>query len=213
MNWLDRLERAFGRWTIPQFPLFIVVATAAIYLLSQINPDFGYRLILDPEEIQAGQPWRVFTFLFVPPVMSPIWLFLWLYLIYQYATALEQEWGEFKFLLFYSLGAFATVFTSLFIVHEPLGNMALYTTLILAFAKLFPDFELLLFFILPIKVKYLALLLWIITGWTFIRGDWVTRAGILASLFNFALFFGADIVRWIKLRLEVYRNRRRFRGD
>jgi len=213
MSWLDRLERAFGRWTIPQFPLFIVVATGVIYLLSQANPEFGYRLLLDPEEIRAGQPWRLITFLFVPPSMSPLWLLLWLYLIYQYATALEQEWGEFKFLLFYGLGAAATVITSLFIIHEPLGNMALYTTLILAFAALFPDFELLLFFILPIKVKYLGWFLWLITAWAFFTGDWGTRAGILASLFNFALFFGSDMIGWIRLKVEVYKNRKRFWGD
>ncbi len=209
MRWLDRLERIFGRWTIPNFPLFIVAANAVIYFLSQAQPEFTSKLYLEPDALRTGQWWRAVTFLFLPPDMSFFWLLLWLYVLFLYSTALEQEWGEFRFLFFYAVGALATVLTSLWI-DAPLFNMALNTTLFLAFARLFPESELLLFFILPVKVKYLGLFAWAMTLWMFITGSMVARAEIAASLFNYFLFFGMGLFQSARLRFEVWKNRRRW---
>jgi hypothetical protein len=209
MRWLDSLERRFGSWTIPHFPLFLVSANGLIYLMGQAEPAFVSRLILDPAAIRAGEFWRTVTFLFVPPMMNPIFLVFWLLLLYQYASALEHAWGEFRFLMFYAVGALATVLTALLVLHEPLGNVPLNTTLFLAFATLFPDFQLLFFFIIPMRVKYLAWGIWILLGGSFLSGSFGTRVAIAASLLNYALFFGQDIWQGFHLRWEVYRNRRR----
>jgi len=61
MRWLDALERRFGEWSIPQFPLFIAVATGAIYVLGTARPEFVARLTLDPAAIRAGEWWRALT--------------------------------------------------------------------------------------------------------------------------------------------------------
>ncbi len=205
MKWLDWLEKHFGEWEIPEFPLFIVCATSAIYLLSLVRPIFVYELILNPEAVRAGQWWRLITFLFVPPSsLGFFWMILWLYILYQYAQALEQEWGGFRFMVFFAVGALATIVTSMW-MSEPLSNLPLYTTLFLAFATLFPDFELLLFFILPIKVKYLGWLIWMGTAYSFLAGTTMTRMEILASLFNYALFFGAQHIQSFRLWLRQLR--------
>src|ERR1017187_8080076 len=94
MKWLDSLERRFHWLTIPQFPLFIATATGLIYLMSQIEPGFVQRLALDPVAVRAGEWWRIFTFLFVPPAISPFFIVFWLLLLYQYSQALENAWGE-----------------------------------------------------------------------------------------------------------------------
>jgi membrane associated rhomboid family serine protease len=211
MRWLDRLERHFHWLSIPQFPLFIASANGLIYLLGQAQPSFVDRLILDPSAVRAGEWWRMVTFLFVPPQMNPIFLVFWLLLLYQFAQTLENAWGEFRFFFFYLVGAVATVLAAVAILHEPLGNVSLNTTLFLAFATLFPDFELLLFFILPIKVKYLAWFVWILTFLSFLLGSFGTKVAIVASLANYFLFFGADIWSAVNLRWDVYRNRRRFK--
>ncbi len=212
MRWLDSLERRFHFVAVPEFPLFIVTANGLIYLMKQFRPAFVYQLILDPAAIRAGQWWRVITFLFVPPEMGPIWIVFWLVLLYQYSQALESAWGEFRFFFFYLLGALATVVASLTILHEPIGNVSLNTTLFLAFATLFPDFELLLFFILPIKVKYLGWFVWATVLLSFIMGTSVTRVAIGASLINYMLFFGWDIWSGLKLKWQVYQNRKRHGG-
>jgi membrane associated rhomboid family serine protease len=211
MNWLDRLERRFGNWGIPQFALLIVTANGLIYLLSMSRPDFLYQLVLSPEAVRAGQWWRVITFLFVPPHIAPLWMMFWLLVLYQFALALENEWGNFRFCVFYAIGAMATVLTA-FIIGEPLSNVPLNTTLFLAFATLYPDTPLLLFFIIPIKVKYLAWFSWAGIVVSVIFGSLVTRAGIAASLVNYFLFFGGQLWDRVKLRVAVIRNRRRFEG-
>src|SRR5476649_991096 len=136
MRWLDWLERRFGAWEIPEFPLFIVCATSAIYILNLVRPMFAYELILNPEAVRAGQWWRLVTFLFVPPSsLGPLWMLLWLYILYQYSQALEHEWGGFRFMVFFGIGALATMAASMW-MSEPLSNLPLYTTLFLAFASL-----------------------------------------------------------------------------
>jgi membrane associated rhomboid family serine protease len=211
MNVLDKLERRFGAWAIPNFALFIVMANGLIYLLTQIRPEFVYQLLLNPDAIRQGQVWRIITFLFVPPSIGLLWMAFWLLVLYQFALALEQEWGDFRFCLFYAIGALAMIVAALWITGETLSNVPLNTTLFLAFATLFPDFELLLFFILPVKVKYLAALTWLGLAWSFMMGSWATRVTIGASLVNYFLFFGSQIAETVKLKWEVYRNRKRFR--
>jgi len=209
MRWLDRLERRWGAWTIPQFPLFIVAANAAIYFLAQIEPAFYDRLLLDPA-VRAGQWWRLLTFSFVPPSMNILFMAFWLYLLYIYSQALETAWGEFRFCFFYAVGVAATILASLAFNVPLFSNLPLYIVIFLAFATLFPDFELLLFFILPVKIKYLAWLTWLWVGWGFIAGSIADRVGIGASLFNYFLFFGGDLWQSLKLKWQLYRNRRRW---
>ena len=75
----------------------------------------------------------------------------------------------------------------------PATNIFIGGSVFLAFAFLYPDFELYLFFILPIKIKWLALLTWIGYAYQVLFGDWSTRLFVLASICNFLLFFGRDI--------------------
>jgi membrane associated rhomboid family serine protease len=209
MNWLDRLERRFGGWAIPNFALFIVLSNGLIYILAQVRPEFLFRLILDPQAIHQGDWWRVITFLFVPPMMSPLWMVFWLLVLYQFSQALEQEWGDFRFCLFYLIGGLAMIIAALGLTGETLSNIPLNTTLFLAFATLFPEFELLLFFVLPVKVKYLAWITWAWIAWTVLVGSFATRVTIGASLVNYILFFGPQLWQSAKLKFAVLRNRRR----
>lgn len=212
MRWVDRLERTFGQWSIPQFPLFIVAANGVIFLLSFRQPYFAYKLLLYPEAVRAGEWWRLLTFLFVPGFSDPISLVFWLYLVYMCARALENAWGEFQFCVYYLLGAAALALASLFIAGTSLSNMPLNFSLYLAFATLFPDFELMLFPIFfPVKVKYFGWMIWLVLAWKILFGSFVVRVAIGASLFNYFLFFGPDLWESAKLKIEVMKNRRRFR--
>ena len=102
VRWLASLERRFGAWAIPEFPLLIVTANGLTYLLGQSQPAYVHRLILDPAAVRAGEWWRVLTFLFVPPRINPLFLVLWLYLLYQYARALEMNGASFVSAFFIS---------------------------------------------------------------------------------------------------------------
>ncbi len=138
-------------------------------------------------------------------------MFFWLYLLYLYGSALEQEWGSFRLTLFYGLGVLGHITSAFLILKAPLSNAMLNLSLFLAFSALFPEMELLLFFILPVKVKTLAIISWIWIGWTVFVSPGFEKLAVFANISNYFIFFGAQHIRWILLKREIYRNRRRFR--
>jgi hypothetical protein len=79
-------------------------------------------------------------------------------------------------------------------------------SVLLAFAYLFPNFQFMLFFVLPIKVKWIALVTWVLLGSQALFGGWGDRAMVLATVLNFFLFFGGDLAA----RLKDRRRRRAF---
>src|SRR4051812_18958878 len=154
---LARLERTIlGRLAIERLTTFIVGGMAIAFVLCQVKPEFRGHLTLVPQLVTT-QPWRLVSFLFVPPERSLIWVFLALYFTWVIGTNLEQEWGALKFNVFYLLGALGTLAAG-FITGAPQDNEFLNMSLFFAFATLFPDYEIRLFFILPVKVKWLGML-------------------------------------------------------
>ncbi|MDE2290797.1 MAG: hypothetical protein KGL53_01835 [Elusimicrobia bacterium] len=205
-DWLDRLERHLGEWAVPDPALFLVGMNAVVWALSLLKPGFELRLDLDPALVLSGQVWRLATFLFIPPAIAPLWMIFWLLLFYAYAQALENEWGEFRFCAFYGIGAAATALVSV-ALGAGLSNVPLNLSLFLAFADLYPDVELLLFFIIPVKVRWLAWLAWAGVAAQLLFGGWGARIALGAGLFNYVLFFGPD--HWQDLRQRLERRRRR----
>src|SRR5262245_37903004 len=198
---LDKLERALGRFAVPQLTLALIVCQVAVYGMTALQPrgpgvpDPAEPLLLVPELVLQGEAWRLVSFLVVPPVTNLLFAFLFWYFLYLMGTALEHHWGTFRFNIYLLVGYLATLGAAFIVPDQPAGNGFLYGSLFLAFAYLYPDYELLLFFILPVKVKYLALLAWIGYGLGFLFGDWLQRVLILAALSNFLLFFGRDVFR------------------
>jgi hypothetical protein len=190
-HWFDRLERRFGAFCIPDLASFLVGMNAIVWVMSLIRPAFPSLLVLDPQAVLAGQWWRVLTFVLVPPDIGPLWMIFWLILLYTYARALESEWGEFRFNLFYGIGAAATVAAAL-LSGWPMSNVTLNTSLFLAFAALYPDFEIVLFFVLPVRARWLAALAAAALAFSFLFRGAPARWEIASGLLNYLLFFGAD---------------------
>lgn len=209
-DWLSRLERRLGGLAVENLATFLVAMNAAVWLLSLVKPTFPSLLTLEPQLLLKGQLWRAVTFLFVPPPASPLWMVFWLYLLFLYANALEREWGDFRFNVYYGVGALALVAASL-ALGVGLPNTVLNLTIFLAFANLYPDFELLLFFILPVKAWWLASLAWIWLAWTLLAGDSYSRLAVAASMVGYALFFGPSHWRGARDRLSSWRWRRRLK--
>ncbi len=138
--------------------------------------------------------WFFITFLFITPSSSLLFVFFALYLFYLMGTALEGRWGEFRYTLFILLGYLITVAVSFLIPYGASSNIFLGGTVFLAFAYLYPDFKLYVFFILPVKIKWLALITWLGYGYQLMMGSWLTRLLVLASIGNFLIFFGSDIL-------------------
>ncbi len=200
MGSLNRLERALGRYAIPNLPLYIVIGQVAFWALSQpFLSNFELeRIALLPVAVQQGELWRLATFVLLPPSSHPVFLaFVW-YMFYLMGSALEGYWGAFRFNLFILLGWALTVGVSFLTPGGYTTNVFLGGSVFLAFAFLNPEFEMLIFFILPVRIKWLALIAWVFYGYALLFGGWSVRLATLASVGNFLVFFAGDIVQRIK---------------
>jgi hypothetical protein len=156
---------------------------------------------LFPEEVLSGEVWRLVTFLSTPPTTNLLFAFFFWYLFYLMGTTLETTWGTFRYNVFLLIGylaslavSFATYF-ALGGMNAPANNGFLYGTVFLAFARLYPDFVMYIFFVLPVKIRWLALLQWIFYTINCLFGPWMVKAMVVASVANYLLFFGRDIWR------------------
>jgi membrane associated rhomboid family serine protease len=193
-RFLARLDRRFGRYAIENLPMYIVGGMGIVFLLAYARPQFLSLLTLDTYAIAHGQVWRLVTYLFIPPDMTLWWILFTLYWVWMVGSNLEAEWGAFKLNVYYLIGMFGTTAAAL-ITGGAEGNTYLNLSLFFAFATLFPEYEILLFFILPVRMKWLGWLSFAFVAFELVKGDWVVRGAIIAALSNYLLFFAGDIVR------------------
>ena len=206
---IDRLERKFNRFVIPRLTYALIAGQVIVFIMVQMDDNLTNRLLLDPHHVAAGEYWRLVTFIFLPS--SDEWFYfliiVWVNLLF--GRSLEQHWGDFKFNLYMLLGYLTSVAMA-FLFDVSLGNFPLMMAIFFAFAIEFPDFELLLFFVLPVKVRHLAILVWIgliLLPLVFHPGR-STLADLMA-LGHYFVFFGPGIVARFKARRrrEVFETR------
>lgn len=210
MKFLDRLERKFGKYAIRDLMSYIAIGNLAVFILNYIMPSLNIinKLALIPAYVFKGQVWRLISYIFIPPHTSIIFIFFVLYFYYMIGNALENLWGSFKLNIYYLVGMLGTTIAALITGYSDATHLNL--SLFLAFAYLFPNYELLLFFILPVKMKYLAWLNWAFIAFRVIFGTVSQKVIALVSLINFLMFFGPDIIKRIKNRRNVHFNRKNF---
>lgn len=212
MNWLDKLERKFGKFSIRGLMTYIVGFNAVIFILSYVTSGrLIDKLTLIPSLVLKGEVWRLVTYILIPPDTS-IWILFILYFYYLIGNSLEQEWGSFRFNMYYFLGMLGTTIGA-FITGGSTTATYLNSSLFLAFARLYPDYQILLFFVLPIKVKYLAWLDWIFIGFTVVFSPLSLKVAAIVSIINYFVFFGKDILINGKNNRTVYYNKRRYHAD
>ncbi len=194
MGLIDKLDRKLRRYAIRNITLFLIIGQVIFFLFAMSGRFILDRVVLVPEYVRAGEWWRLITFLFIPPATNPIFAFFAWYLFYLMGSALEGHWGAFRYNLFLLTGYIVTVAVTFLFPFSAATNIFIGGSVFLAFAYLYPDFRLYIFFILPVKIKWLALLTWLGYAYEVIVGSGHTRLLVLASISNFFLFFGRDII-------------------
>ncbi len=216
MKVLDSLERRFGRLAIPGLIRIVVAFTALVYIITTfLNSEFLSLLDLNPERILHGEIWRLVTYIFIPrsigspsPV-QPIWLVLVLWFLWFIGEGLERAFGAFRLTLYFFLGMVGVTIAAFFFGAK-FSNAMLISSLFFAFAHFYPDEVIYVFFILPVKVKWLA---WISAAFLllgFASGSNSYRMALIAAFANYFIFFGPEMVRLVRDRREVTSRRRRF---
>lgn len=204
---VDRFCARHPRFGIPNLMLYIVIGNAAVYLLYMLT---GYDmsklafLNFSLSGLLHGEIWRIVTYIFVPDYGGIFWMLVALYFYYWIGSTLERQWGTVKFNLYYFGGVLLTVvgtiLASLISGQYGLtvsGTAYINLSMFLAFALLFPDTQVLLFFIIPIKMKWLAIVdggffLWGILA-AAIRGSLVGVIVPIFALLNFAVFIYPEL--------------------
>ena len=213
MNWLDKVERKMRWFAVPNLMMLLSGLMLAVFLLEIALPEeaVSQYLWLDWNAVRAGQIWRVLSFLILPPAASPFFLLFSLYFFCLMGNGLESQWGTSKFTLFYTVGALGTIIGSLFTGFAT--NQYLNLSLFLAFAAIYPNYTVMVFFLLPVKVKYLALLDVLLYLYLFFQIGWPERVALLLSLANVLLFFSPDIFRHIRDYFAYRKTRQNFRRN
>jgi hypothetical protein len=199
MKILDKLELRFRRYAVPNVTVALIICQVLVYVAQLTHKGILGKVVLVPELVLKGEVWRLVSFLFQPPLMNPLFAFFFWYLFYLMGSALEHTWGTFRYNLFLLVGYVATVAAAFVTPDQPTFNVFLQGSVFLAFAFLYPDFQLLLFFLIPVKVKWLALLQWIGYFYALVFvPSWPVRLATLAAISNFLLFFWGDLVLRIR---------------
>ena len=204
MKFIDKLERKFGRFGIPNLTIYMIVCYVIGYALMIVNPGILNWLSLEPAYILRGQVWRLVTWVLYPPSTSGV---LWfaiavLFFYYPIGTSLERTIGTFKYTLYILSGVIFTILGA-FILYFLLGGNVLvgnvfstyYISLstFLAYAMCYPDMQVLLMFIIPVKMKWMAIFYVVIVVYDMIQyimaGAWYLVIPIVASLLNFIIFY------------------------
>src|SRR5437899_2791063 len=209
MTWLDRLERRFGFLGIPGLIRIVVGFNVLVFMLVRLNPDFRFVLDLDPGRIRHGEIWRLVTYIFLPQTDSFLWIILLLWFLWFIGEGLEQVWGAFRLSLYFFVGMIGTT-AAAFSFGARFSNSILYASLFYAFARFYPDQVIYLFFILPVKIKWVA---WVSAAFLifgFVVGSNSYRMALVAALANYLIFFGPEIIYEARHRGEVSARRKPF---
>lgn len=204
MKFFNRLEMKYRKYAIHNLMYYIVILYA-VGLIIQLpgigNPMFYWNyLSLDAGAILHGQIWRIVTFIVYPPSFG-FFLFdslffgiIALFMYYSLGRTLESIWGAFRFNVFFFVGMLGQVLASLigYLVFKQ--NLFMTTgylnlSIFLAFAIYFPDAQFYMFFVLPVKAKWLAVAEVAVCLYGFITGNISSRVEIVIALANIILFF------------------------
>lgn len=203
---LNKLERKLGRYAIKNLSLYIIIAYAIGYVLSftgtleifTLNPYYIF---------EKYQIWRLITWIFVPPASFGFFTIIMLYVYYQLGSVLENQWGAFRYNVYIFSGIIFSIIGALILygfyavlngMDPALAGMYISTgfstayinmSIFLAFAVMFPDMQMLLFFVIPVKIKWLAYVDVAMMIYEFLFSSMADRIAIVMSLLNFILFF------------------------
>jgi len=209
MNLIDTLERRFGRYAIPGLGRIIVAFNALVFVLGKFNPAMLDLLRMDPFAIRHGQLWRLVTYIFIPDTQEYLWILFVLWFLWMLVEGLEQAWGAFRFNLYYLLGMIGTTAAAFFFGAE-FSNTILNLSLLFAFAWFYPDVQISLYLILPIRIKWVAWFTGALLLYSLVTKPMAMRMAIVAALVNYLIFFGPAILAKARHRHRVTGRRRQF---
>lgn len=211
MTYVERFCARHPRFGIPNLMKYIAIGNVVFWLLGLVNPTLLSYMTFSVYDILHGQVWRLVSFLLYPP--SSGWLALIAcYFYYWIGSSLEQTWGTGQFTIYFFSGAllsalYAFVLYFLFHWNVQITGTYIYLAMFFAFAVFYPDMQVLLFFIIPVKIKWLA---WVDAA-LFVLSVITTRFPLnllpVVATLNFLIFCGGELLRRFRRSPAAARSR------
>ena len=212
---MSKFEKKFGKYAIHNLTMVLIMCYVAGYVIELMGSAAGNNLLgfltLDPYRILHGQIWRLVTWVIVPPDSLDIFTIILLLFYNILGTSLERTCGTYRYNVYIFSGMLFTIagsFLCMGVLYLLTGGMATETasvvfysgsyafstyyinlSIFLAFAATYQDMQVLLMFVLPVKVKWMGILDAILMVYTVIAGNLFTKFAVVASLLNFVLYF------------------------
>ena len=231
---MSKFEKKFGRYAIKNISLVLIGCYVIGYVIQLLSPQLEAMLTLNPYAILHGQIWRLVTWVLIPPSSLDLFTIIMLLFYYNIGTSLEMTWGTYRYNLYLFSGMLFTILGSFlamglyYLLTGDAGAAAapqmmqststLFSTyyinmsIFLAYAATFPDAQVLLMFVIPVKMKWMGIAYSVLLAVEMIQGtgygvyDIFYRIAIAASLLNFVIFW---LTSRKKLRLSPSQMRRR----
>ena len=199
---------------IPNLMKSIVFSMGTLFIVDLFfsftgKEDFLSYFVFDRNAILSGQVWRLISFIIIPPMTHPIFVIFVLYFFWLMGSFLESYWGVLKFNIFYFSGMIFTIIGGMIIGTTT--NVFLNLSIFLAFAIVNPDFEVRLFFFIPIKIKYLAIADVLLYAVLLIISPMDQKAAIVISLLNVLIFFGPTMLKGTKSFIQKKVNKMKWK--
>ena len=204
MRLIDRFCYRHPNFGIPNLMKYLTIANVVFWILGTANSVLMSYLSFDAALILRGQIWRLFTFMVYPPSMGLL-SFVVFYFYYWMGSTLEQYWGTPQFNIYLLIGWFLTVVYG-FLVYFLGGYRIridaqyLYLSMFFSYAALFPDQQVLLFFFIPIRMKYLALIDAAYFVLAVVTNPFPFNLLPVVAVLNFVIFFAGTLMKILRRR-------------
>lgn len=203
MNFLNKMERKFGKYAIPNLTFGLIGIYILGYIIEVTMPNVSGMLTLEPYYIMQGQVWRLISWILIPPDSSLIFVIFMLMCYYFIGISIEHTIGTFRYNVYLLGGMIITTISAMalyginyLVTGELLQEMGKYyntnyvnMSLFLLFATLFPNAQFQVYFIIPVKAKWMGIIEAVWAAFSFVGGGIAERTAILASLANFLIFY------------------------
>lgn len=203
MNFLNKMERKFGKYAIQNLTFWVIGFYILGYIIEFTMPSVLIKLTLEPYYVMQGEVWRLISWILIPPSTSIIFLIFMLMCYYFIGISIERAIGTFRYNVYLIGGMIISIISAMAlygIYYLVTGNIYLgigsyYSTnyvnmsLFLMFAALFPNVQFRLYFLIPIKAKWMGVIEAVWVAFSFLGGGLAQRVAILASLANFLIFY------------------------
>ncbi|MCM1536552.1 MAG: hypothetical protein NC126_11590 [Clostridium sp.] len=238
----SKFEKKFGKYAIPNLTVILLLCYGVGYCIELFANDLLPYLTLNPCLILKGQIWRLVTWLLIPPSGFDIFTLIMLLFYYNIGTALERTWGTYKYNVYLFSGMFLTVAASflcmgfLYLMANGEGTFLLYNgfpvtveqlfqigafafstsyislSIYLAFAATYPNMQVLLMFVVPVKMKWMGILDVILMVYSLFAGNIFTKFAVGAALINVGLFYLINI-KGLQYSPKQIKRRTQFKQD